>query len=194
MKLVVWGVSPLSRPERVADEELAPRLTAKRRIMFNLGPNTITFMLPAEMFETRYRATFYGLAAAAGKVGAIVTQVINVLLVQNKGNKEFSIFWLSGMVPAMLIGAAVTWFWVPEVQEPFNAKHFEGGPITSRRKRLFNANAWKRPNRTLEDIAEDPSAGQKIGVRKRLGMRRQANDEEAVDNHAGNGGLAYPMR
>src|SRR5262249_53984001 len=36
-------------------------------LVFNLGPNTITFMLPAELFPTKYRGTCYRIAAASGK-------------------------------------------------------------------------------------------------------------------------------
>ncbi|CAJ2511456.1 Uu.00g070810.m01.CDS01 [Anthostomella pinea] len=35
------------------------------QVIFNLGPNTMTFILPAELFGTKYRGTFYGLAAAS---------------------------------------------------------------------------------------------------------------------------------
>ncbi len=36
----------------------------------NMGPNPITFLLPAELFPTHIRATGHGFAAACGKVGA----------------------------------------------------------------------------------------------------------------------------
>lgn len=38
----------------------------------NFGPNTTTFVVPAEIFPARLRATCHGLSAAAGKAGAIV--------------------------------------------------------------------------------------------------------------------------
>lgn len=40
----------------------------------NFGPNTTTFTVPAETFPTRYRSTAYGIAAASGKLGAILAQ------------------------------------------------------------------------------------------------------------------------
>ena len=40
--------------------------------MVNMGPNATTYLLPAEVFPTRLRATGHGVAAAAGKVGAVV--------------------------------------------------------------------------------------------------------------------------
>jgi PHS family inorganic phosphate transporter-like MFS transporter len=38
----------------------------------NSGPNITTFILPAEVFPTRVRATCHGISAASGKVGALV--------------------------------------------------------------------------------------------------------------------------
>lgn len=41
----------------------------------NFGPNTTTFIVPGEVFPTRYRSTAHGISAASGKLGAIVAQV-----------------------------------------------------------------------------------------------------------------------
>lgn len=38
----------------------------------NAGPNTTTFVLPAEAFPTRIRTTAHGISAASGKIGAAV--------------------------------------------------------------------------------------------------------------------------
>jgi hypothetical protein len=42
----------------------------------NFGPNVTTFVIPGEVFPTRYRATGHGISAACGKLGAIVAQII----------------------------------------------------------------------------------------------------------------------
>ncbi|KAF8273359.1 phosphate permease [Lactarius quietus] len=42
----------------------------------NFGPNVTTFVIPGEVFPTRYRSTAYGISAACGKLGAIVAQLI----------------------------------------------------------------------------------------------------------------------
>jgi PHS family inorganic phosphate transporter-like MFS transporter len=42
----------------------------------NFGPNVTTFIIPGEIFPTRYRSTAHGIAAASGKLGAIVAQII----------------------------------------------------------------------------------------------------------------------
>ncbi|KAI6688512.1 hypothetical protein NL676_025340 [Syzygium grande] len=41
----------------------------------NCGPNTTTFILPAELFPARFRTTCHGIAGAVGKVGAIIGAV-----------------------------------------------------------------------------------------------------------------------
>ncbi|KAB1212916.1 putative inorganic phosphate transporter 1-4 [Morella rubra] len=38
----------------------------------NFGPNTTTFIIPAEIFPARLRSTCYGIAAASGKIGAMI--------------------------------------------------------------------------------------------------------------------------
>jgi MFS transporter, PHS family, inorganic phosphate transporter len=42
----------------------------------NFGPNVTTFIIPGEVFPTRYRSTGHGFSAACGKLGAIVAQII----------------------------------------------------------------------------------------------------------------------
>merc|ERR1719230_2106453 len=38
----------------------------------NFGPNTTTFVIPAEIYPTASRATCHGVSAAAGKLGAVI--------------------------------------------------------------------------------------------------------------------------
>ncbi|OAP59367.1 phosphate:H+ symporter [Fonsecaea erecta] len=42
----------------------------------NFGPNSTTFIVSGECFPTRYRSTCHGLAAASGKVGAVLAQAL----------------------------------------------------------------------------------------------------------------------
>ena len=39
------------------------------------GPNTTTFILPAELFPTPFRCTCHGIASASGKLGSILAQI-----------------------------------------------------------------------------------------------------------------------
>ncbi|XP_052201895.1 probable inorganic phosphate transporter 1-9 [Diospyros lotus] len=41
----------------------------------NFGPNTTTFIVPAELFPARFRSTCHGISGAVGKVGAIIGAV-----------------------------------------------------------------------------------------------------------------------
>ncbi|KAF9295607.1 Inorganic phosphate transporter pho84 [Mortierella antarctica] len=41
----------------------------------NFGPNATTFIIPGEVFPTRWRSTGHGISAGMGKLGAIVAQV-----------------------------------------------------------------------------------------------------------------------
>lgn len=45
------------------------------QFFMNFGPNTTTFIVPGEVFPTRYRSTAHGISAACGKLGAIISQV-----------------------------------------------------------------------------------------------------------------------
>jgi len=53
----------------------------------NFGPNTTTFILPGEVFPTRYRSTGHGISAAAGKTGAILSQAL-IGPLRNIGGKD----------------------------------------------------------------------------------------------------------
>ena len=41
----------------------------------NFGPNTTIFIVPGEIFPTRFRTTCHGISSAVGKVGAIIGSV-----------------------------------------------------------------------------------------------------------------------
>lgn len=53
----------------------------------NIGPNTTTFIVPGEVFPTRYRSTAYGISAASGKIGSIISQALFGPL-KNKGGDD----------------------------------------------------------------------------------------------------------
>ncbi|KAI0088458.1 MFS general substrate transporter [Irpex rosettiformis] len=43
------------------------------QFFFNFGANSTTFIVPAEVFPTKFRAAAHGMSAAAGKAGAIIS-------------------------------------------------------------------------------------------------------------------------
>ena len=50
----------------------------------NFGPNSITFIQPVELFETRFRSTLHGISAAAGALqfqqNCIITEYISTTM------------------------------------------------------------------------------------------------------------------
>ncbi|PIA46561.1 hypothetical protein AQUCO_01500246v1 [Aquilegia coerulea] len=54
----------------------------------NFGPNATTFIVPAEIFPARLRATCHGISAAAGKAGAIVGAFGFLYLAQNQDKSK----------------------------------------------------------------------------------------------------------
>ncbi|OAA79985.1 phosphate transporter [Akanthomyces lecanii RCEF 1005] len=84
--------------------------------LFNFGANTLTFIIPAEIFPTCYRCTCHGISAAAGKLGSIVA--VLVVFGINKTYKSHTrqglIFLLFGSVA--LVGAFFAWAYLPDSQ------------------------------------------------------------------------------
>lgn len=89
------------------------------QIFFNFGPNVTTYILPAELFPTRYRGLCHGISAASGKLGSVIAQLflafvqyphdINYNQVMQKWFQYsiliFSIFMLLGLITTVL--------WIP---------------------------------------------------------------------------------
>ncbi|KAJ2744837.1 hypothetical protein GGI20_002646 [Coemansia sp. BCRC 34301] len=81
----------------------------------NFGPNVTTFVIPGEVFPTRFRSTAHGISAAMGKLGAIAAQG-GFLQLKDTGGKDA---WIDHLLQIfalfMFIGFAVT-FWIPETK------------------------------------------------------------------------------
>lgn len=119
------------------------------QLIFNLGPNTLTFIIPAEIFPTRYRGTAHGISAAAGKFGSVVVQAflpkINII-----APNSVSLGWvLIGFSFAMALGAFYTWAWIPEIQNPRGSEE-EIGRGSGRRRALRR---YEVPSKSLEELA-----------------------------------------
>jgi len=77
----------------------------------NFGPNVTTFVIPGEIFPTRYRSTANGIAAASGKLGAIISQVGFSQLLNIGGPNKFlshlleilAFFMLTGIFSTLLL-------------------------------------------------------------------------------------------
>ena len=81
----------------------------------NFGPNTTTFIVPGEVFPTRYRSSAHGISAASGKVGAIIAQTCIGTLINHGCDADdkncflphvmeiFALFMLIGIFTSLLI-------------------------------------------------------------------------------------------
>lgn len=128
---------------------------------FNVGPNTIIFVLAAEIFPSMFRGTFYGLVAACGKAGALLIRPFLQLAAYQTtkegdgttSNPLGAMLVVFGFI--MLAIACITKFWSSSLPAP----QFDRGEED--RKCL----PWLR-NRHLESISPDPKPGELSGEKK----------------------------
>ena len=85
------------------------------------GPNATTYIITGELFPTRYRASCHGISAAMGKLGSILAQVFSAYYKLGRtgpGGRENNDYGTILLVfsAAMVLGAVVTHFWIPDVQ------------------------------------------------------------------------------
>jgi len=78
----------------------------------NLGPNTTTFVIPAEVYPVRYRSTGHGISAAAGKFGAALSTMFLPLLQAKLGVG----FLFAFMASVSIGGALITVVFTPEAK------------------------------------------------------------------------------
>lgn len=76
----------------------------------DFGPNTTTFVIPAEVYPVRLRTTGHGISAASGKLGAAITTYLFPLLLKQFGIKDILIM----LAVVSIIGALLTVLFVPE--------------------------------------------------------------------------------
>ena len=78
----------------------------------NYGPNTTTYVYPAELYPTQYRATGHGLASMSGKLGAAISALLFPLLIVSIGK-----YALIGVLGGLsLVGFLLTVLLLPETK------------------------------------------------------------------------------
>jgi len=91
------------------------------QIAFNCGPNSTTFIIPAEIFPTRYRTTCHGISAAFGKLGSVIAQIFLGYVKFHGADYTDQQDWLGYVLLVfasfMATGAFITYNWIPETQE-----------------------------------------------------------------------------
>ena len=136
------------------------------QLVFNLGPNTLTFIIPAEIFPTRYRATCHGISAAAGKLASVIVQAFLPQTRITSPNSKNLGWVLIGFSFAMVLGALCAWAWIPDVQES------RGADVESRGQKRGRFRAYEIPSKSLEDLA----VGRRIGFedeKDMIGFRKR---------------------
>ncbi|KAK9761316.1 hypothetical protein K7432_013875 [Basidiobolus ranarum] len=88
------------------------------QFFFNFGPNTTTFVLPSEVFPTRFRSTAHGISAASGKLGAIIATFGFNQLVEIGGKDGDHAFLPQtlGIFAAIMFLGFLSTFWIPETK------------------------------------------------------------------------------
>jgi len=76
--------------------------------MFNFGPNTTTFIIPGEVFPTRYRSTGHGISAGSGKLGAIISTYSFTAVAATSGGVRnilgaFAVIMFLGLISTSLL-------------------------------------------------------------------------------------------
>lgn len=80
---------------------------------FGIAP--LNFLLPAELFPTRYRASCYAISSSMGKTGSILASVYGNYV--SSGTEWQGYISIISAIP-LFLGAFVSWLWIPELQEP----------------------------------------------------------------------------
>ncbi|CAG8789680.1 7654_t:CDS:2, partial [Racocetra persica] len=110
---VVWGLSYQYIKQKMA---LFVTIFSLCQLFQNFGPNATTFVVPSEVFPTRYRSTGYGISAASGKLGAIIAQVGFIQLKDIGGKNEFVDRLILIFAFFMFLGIFST-LWIPETNK-----------------------------------------------------------------------------
>jgi PHS family inorganic phosphate transporter-like MFS transporter len=85
-------------------------LYAMSFFFIDFGPNTTTFVIPAEVYPTSYRTTGHGISAAAGKTGAAISTYLFPTLLATIGLKELLVV----LALLSILGAALTIVFIKE--------------------------------------------------------------------------------
>ncbi|KAG8956986.1 Inorganic phosphate transporter pho84, partial [Tulasnella sp. 408] len=81
----------------------------------NFGPNSTTFVLPGELFPTRYRGTAHGLSAASGKLGAVLAQVL-LLFAKDIGGRNKSVDHILEVLALFMLTGVASTYLIPETK------------------------------------------------------------------------------
>ncbi|KAL8294135.1 hypothetical protein RB600_000207 [Gaeumannomyces tritici] len=176
-------------------------LYALTQFLFNLRPNTLTFVLAAEVFPTEFRGTCYGVAAAGGKVGATLARVISRSM-RHVDDERGRGLWImlavfSGIMALMAALALFAPFGlgIPDTQT--TERRYDGSGGGGRRRAICGGGLGGLTDLSLEEISpwplveSDDEGGDVVEYGDEVREMRQSR-AVGVDGQSGgsSGGLA----
>lgn len=152
------------------------------------GANSLTFIMPAEVFPTSYRCTCHGISAAAGKLGSMIAIVVVYGI--NSGytspTRQGLVFILFSIFMAM--GAVYSWAYLPDVQR--RREYVDAN--TGQTKRRFETKSLEELGEGRERARRD---GEIISVTEKLtNFRRQRRGRREANAREGDSEEGYAVR
>ncbi|KAL8388456.1 hypothetical protein RB595_009232 [Gaeumannomyces hyphopodioides] len=171
-------------------------LYALTQFLFNLGPNTLTFVVAAEIFPTEFRGTCYGVAAAGGKVGAIVARLVSKNTPRDKDGLCMMLAMFSGILAVMAALALFAPFGIgiPDTQTAERRYDSSGG--SGRRRAICGGGPGGLTDLSLEEISPWPlvegEEGEDVVEYGNEAREMQQSRAVGINGQSGdsNGGLA----
>ncbi|KAH7160373.1 major facilitator superfamily domain-containing protein [Dactylonectria estremocensis] len=154
------GFSVWQATEKKANE-VSMVFFALTQFMFNLGPNTLTFIIAAESFPTVFRGSFMGIAAAGGKLGALLIRPVMQSIGKDKTALMGILFGFSGVM-LLMVGIALIPGSMLEIQYP--RIDAEQGSLTRAEKHWAFWILGRLRNKSLEEIAPNPDGWLEVDV------------------------------
>ncbi|KAK4162088.1 putative inorganic phosphate transporter [Cladorrhinum sp. PSN259] len=144
--------------------------------VFNFGANTLTFIIPSEIFPTPYRCICHGISAAAGKLGSIVAILIvyGINTGYHHNTKRQGLIFLL-FATFMALGALFSWAYLPDIQRRYEVAtnttaSNNAGETGDKKKVVYES-------KNLEELGEGytkaVSEGQVFGIRGKWPDLRQ---------------------
>lgn len=124
------------------------------QILFEIGPNFTTYIIPAELFPTQFRCTAHGVSAAAGKLAAVLAQIfVSFTPIGPYRRSEAGPDWFGYVIiifaAFMFLGAVVTKYLIPETRKPDGSSR----PLEDLQ---YVGRHYKRQKPRPESVSENP--------------------------------------
>ncbi len=144
----------------------------------NFGPNTTTFVYPSEVFPTSFRTTGHGIAAASGKIGAVIAVFVFAGLTATYG-----LPWFFGLLAAVsLVGCLLTLALLPETSQR-SLEDVSGEDELAVLVRRFSTYlrslslTAQRAALALKELLADPSVDREGKVNRIRAIEHEADEE-----------------